>query len=103
IDYLPYLGGVVPNLLDYPAPGWTLASALTVDQSGNAYVTGTTGDPNFPATANAYQKTLAGALPPDSLMESPTDAFVAKVSSDGTTLDWATFIGGSNIDAGNTI
>jgi hypothetical protein len=56
----------------------------------NAYVTGFTSSLNFP-TANPIQATTAGG----------GDAFVTKVNSSGTGLDYSTYLGGS--DAGNGI
>jgi hypothetical protein len=65
---------------------------IAVDASGNAYVTGSTTSTNFPA-ANGPDVTFNGL----------TDAFVAKVASDGSGLVWAGYIGGSSIDAGRDI
>jgi len=58
--YSTYLGGN-----DYDA-----GSGIAVDRSGNAYVTGTTGSPNFPTTPGAFQTTYGGNF----------DAFVSKFS-----------------------
>ncbi|MCI0684016.1 MAG: Ig-like domain-containing protein [Gemmataceae bacterium] len=57
---------------------------IAVDGAGNAYVTGQTGSNNFPATANAFQSTYAGG----------TDAFVAKLSANGSQLLYSTYLGG---------
>ena len=65
---------------------------ITVDGSGNAYVTGETESINFP-TANPLQSTIAGA----------SDAFVAKLNPPGTTLAFATYLGGSGEDNGEGI
>jgi len=61
--YLTYLGG----------SGDDAATAVAVDGSGNAYVTGETESLNFP-TANALQPTLGGVQ----------NAFVAKIAGDDT-------------------
>ena len=58
---------------------------IAVDASGSAYVAGRTTSPNFPATLGAFQTTLNG----------DADAFVAKLSPDGSQVVWATFLGGS--------
>jgi hypothetical protein len=60
------------------------ASALALDGDGNIYVTGTTSSADFP-TMNALQPLLAGS----------SDAFVAKLASDGSTLIYSTYLGGS--------
>ena len=66
---------------------------LAVDASGNAYVTGGTQSSDFPVTANAFQKTLAGT----------SNAFVSKMNPTGTALAYSTFIGGTGSDAANSI
>jgi hypothetical protein len=59
------------------------SSAIAVDPSGNAYVTGVTASQNFPATASAFASHLTGT----------TSAFVAKLGPGGT-LAYATYLGG---------
>ncbi|MGA3017073.1 MAG: SBBP repeat-containing protein, partial [Bryobacteraceae bacterium] len=53
--------------------------AVAVDSSSNIYVTGTTDSTNFPLTPHAYLTT-------------PQFAFIAKVSADGSTLLYSTFL-----------
>lgn len=65
---------------------------IAVDPTGDTYVVGYTESTNFP-TANAFQSTNAGR----------GDAFVAKLSSNGTVLSFSTYLGGTNQDAGNDI
>jgi hypothetical protein len=65
------------------------ASELTIDGTGNAYLVGRTGSPNFPA------KNPAQATP-----GSVTDAFVTKVNPTGTGLTYSTVLGGSGTDYG---
>lgn len=60
------------------------AIAVAVDASGEVYFTGATASTNFPA-ANAFRNFNAG-------ME---DAFVAKLSADGSTLRYSSYLGGS--------
>jgi hypothetical protein len=81
--YSTYLGG---NNLDG-------ASGITVDASGNAYVTGITSSGNFP-TANPFQATLAGVR---------GDAFVTKFNPIGSALVYSTYLGGSGDDHGTDI
>jgi hypothetical protein len=65
LDYLTYLGtanylpgGAAPSC--NPA---NLVSAIAVDAEGNAYLSGSTSDPAFPATPGAFQTTLANPVP----------------------------------------
>jgi hypothetical protein len=69
-----YLGGLADDR----------ATAIAVDASGNAYITGSTYSPNFPVV-NAFQPALGGGQ----------DAFAAKLSSGGNALLYSTYIGGS--------
>jgi len=61
---------------------------IAVDGLGAAYLTGQTSSVNFPVTPGAYQiiKPTPGGV---------WDGFVAKVSSDGATLIYSTYLGGS--------
>lgn len=78
------------SAIDYASMiGGGLSSALAVDSTGNAYVVGETyiaGD--FPVV-NAYQSTFGGGS---------NDAFLVKVNSTGTALDYSTFLGGTGSD-----
>lgn len=58
------------------------AYGIAVDSSGNAYITGSAGS-GFPTTTGAYQRTYSGSL----------DAFVSKLSADGSTLLYSTYLG----------
>jgi hypothetical protein len=79
--YSTYLGG---NDMEYIDRG----IGITTDAAGAAYVTGSTGSPNFPIR-NAYQPFYGGQV----------DAFVAKFSTGGTLVS-STFLGGSNSEVG---
>ncbi|MFQ5612200.1 MAG: SBBP repeat-containing protein [Anaerolineae bacterium] len=79
LDYSTYLGGVS---VDH-------GRDIAVDAAGNAYVTGSTASSNFP-TANPFQAANAGS----------SDAFVAKLNPDGSTLLYATYLGGNQADSG---
>jgi hypothetical protein len=59
-------------------------TSIAADSSGNAYVAGYTKSTNFP-TASALQPTNHGGF----------DAFVAKISGDGSSLLYSTYLGGS--------
>ncbi len=62
---------------------------IAVDGAGNAFVTGWTASTNFPI-ANPLQSASGGGY----------DAFVAKLRTDGTALDYATYLGGNGSEAG---
>lgn len=68
--------------------------SVAVDPSGNIFVTGVTGSSgsSFP-TVNAIQSTSAGS----------NDGFVTKMSPDGLTLLYSTYIGGTNSDLARAI
>jgi len=73
----------------------TFASAIAVDTAGNAYIAGQTESPDFPTTVNAAQRNYGSGV--------WGDAFVAKLSADGSALLYSTFLGGSGNDAANGI
>jgi hypothetical protein len=85
--YATYLGG---NRSDGAREA--LGSDVAVDAAGNAYITGGTASPDFP-TVRALQVALKGQ----------TDAFVAKLSADGSQLIYSTFLGGTGGDGGQGI
>src|SRR5262249_33281225 len=61
---------------------------VAVDTSGNVFVTGITNSQDF-TTRNAFQPTITGAA---------EDAFITKISADGTNILFSSYLGGSNID-----
>lgn len=63
------------------------ANNIAVDGAGNAYVTGHTSSIDFPVTGGAYDTTYNGG---------ENDSFVAKLNADGTSLLYATYLGGSD-------
>lgn len=74
--YSTYLGGT----------GYDAGPAIAVDASKNVYVAGATASTNFPITAGAFDTQLGSAS---------DDAFVTKLSADGKTLIYSTYLGGS--------
>jgi hypothetical protein len=80
--YSTYLGGH-----DYE-----FGYAIAVDLAGRAYVTGATRSTDFP-TVNAWQPAHAGVWDPRQF--TPWDAFVAVLDPTGSTLQYATYFGGS--------
>ncbi len=100
LGYLTYIGQgnlvISPN--SHPA---NTANAITVDSSGNAYVVGSTFDPQFPATTGAYQTVYNGPAQIDST--SLPDAFAIKLKPQGTAPVWATYLGGTASDAASAV
>ncbi|MCP4541534.1 MAG: hypothetical protein GY832_30760 [Chloroflexi bacterium] len=82
--YAGYIGG----------SGYDSGYGIKVDGAGNAYVTGSTSssEATFPVTVG-----------PDLTYNGSSDAFVAKVASDGTSLLYCGYIGGSHDDYGRYI
>jgi hypothetical protein len=63
-----------------------------VDSAGNAYIAGKTQSPDFP-TVRALQATMRGM----------SDAFIAKLSADGSQLLYSTYLGGRSDESGTGI
>ncbi len=66
-------------------------AAIAVDDAGDVYVAGMTGSEDFPATPGAFDTTYAGGGSDPNLQG---DAFVAKLDATGSSLVYATFLGG---------
>jgi hypothetical protein len=84
-----YLGGSRGEnvgLLDVGTRG--LATGIAVDGAGEVYVTGATESPDFPTQGAAFTDS-DGAF---------ADIFVARLSADGQTLRYGSYIGGSGAD-----
>jgi len=76
-------------------------NAIAVDASGSAYLTGQTASPIFPVTQNAFQQSCVLKY----LEASPYTfcygyAFVSKMSTDGSSLIYSTYLGGGSGDTG---
>lgn len=103
LAYLTYLGSWRYVSQVFATAGNTV-NALAVDAAGNAYLTGSTTDPRFPSTPTAFQRTFSGpANPPPLPPEPASDAFVAKLSPDGGSLVWASYLGGTAADSARSI
>lgn len=63
---------------------------IAVNAAGNVYVTGRTYSANFPTTPGTFDPAYNGG----------GDAFVAKFSPNGSSLIYATFLGGNDADVG---
>lgn len=78
----------IDPVLSYAARLDAFINAIAVDASGNSYLAGTTHSANFPTTPGAFQPTHGGT----------SDALIAKLDPTGSTLLFATYLGGSGRD-----
>jgi len=69
-------------------------NGITLDLENNAYVSGTTFSSDFPTTADCFDNSFNGEF---------SDAFVFKLSPDGSSLIYSTFLGGKASDNGGNI
>lgn len=81
--YFTYLGGA----------GSDSATGIAVDPAGNAYVTGQSGSEDFP---------IRKAVQPDKFFFT-SDVFVSKLSADGASLAYSTYLGGTDLDVSSAI
>ena len=79
LEWSTFLGGTSGEHFD--------SQGMAVDESGAVYMLCWVGA-NTPTTPGSYQGSLAGGV----------DAWVGKLSPDGTTLLWATYLGGDMTD-----
>jgi hypothetical protein len=92
--YSTYLGG---SFSDF-------ANGITVDGSGNAYITGETRSTDFPATPGSFQPKCGTDQNCNAAGGSVfSDAFVTKINAGGTLVGYATYLGGSSDDTGIAI
>ncbi len=75
-------------------------NSATYDDNGNFYLGSTTNGSNFPVTTGAFQTTFGGGT---SVNNFPHDITISKFNSTGTTLLYATFIGGNGDDNPNSL
>lgn len=85
--YSTYIGGA----------GSESVNAVTVSESGEAFITGATSSSDFPTTPDAYRRNFSGGNALNG------DAFVAKLQADARGLKYSTYYGGSGGDSGNSI
>ncbi len=69
------------------------ATSIAVDAAGAIYIAGTASSMDFPVTSGSVQTTLKGAY----------NAFVSKLSPDGSALIYSFLLGGSKSDAATSI
>jgi hypothetical protein len=92
---------LVAKLTSSGATAWTKVltgtddqgTAVAVDSTDDAFVTGQTGSATFPTTAGAMQTQKAGG----------EDAFLTELDPTGSTLKYSTYLGGSGNDAGYAV
>src|SRR6202167_2784899 len=80
--YSTYLGG----------SGGDAANAIAIDPSGSAYITGITNSADFPVFRPLEPRAASGR-----------DAFVSRLSADGESLVFSTYLGGAGANQGNAI
>ena len=67
--------------------------AIAIDAAGNAWITGITGSTDFPVTPDGFDLTFNAVA----------DAFVAELSADGSSLLYATYLGGAQSEGGDDL
>jgi uncharacterized protein (TIGR03437 family) len=90
--YLTYVGSPAGEVSALGPAETITASAIAVDSMGDAYLTGSTNDPKFPATTGAYQTTLTVG----------SNAYAVKLNPSGAAV-WATYLGSPASDSANGI
>jgi len=85
LRYSTFLGGQV----------WDDGRSIVVDTAGDAYIVGMTQSSNFPTTPGAYDRTHNGYI--------EAEIWVARLESDGRSLVFSTYFGGSGWDEGQEI
>ncbi len=80
LEYSTFIGG---------ATAGDSGLAIAIDGAGSAYITGSTGSSDFPTTTGAFDTTYNAA-------SGAANAFVTKLSPDGSALAYSTYLGGFN-------
>jgi len=78
--------------------GADTSASIAIDSTGAAYVAGTTGSNDFPITPNAFQKSFKPDIPQGGAAGSST-GYVFKLASDGSALQFSTYLGGAGNDS----
>ncbi|MFH1891574.1 MAG: SBBP repeat-containing protein [Candidatus Zixiibacteriota bacterium] len=81
LEFCTFLGGANDDA----------GTGIALDDQGSAYITGYTESADFPSTPGCFQPSLAGFA----------DCFIAKFSTTGNSLEYCSFIGGSESENWN--
>jgi len=74
--------------------GNDVANGIALDDLGDIYITGATNSTNLPGVSpSSIQSSVAGG----------NDAFITKINSAGTAIDYSTYLGGNRSDFGKAI
>ena len=95
LDYSTYLGGSSTEYL----------GRIAVDAAGYATLAGTTNSRYYPTTSGSYQPVFGGGVVGSAGFgqRSAYDAFVTRLTPDGRSLVYSTFMGGANDDQANGV
>ncbi len=92
LGYSTYLGG----------EDWELLAGMAIDDGGNMYLGGSTRSIFFPTTPGAFGDMFVGGIGACPVPFGPVnncfDWFVTKLSTDGSTMAYSTFVGGHRED-----
>ena len=91
--YSTFIGGTGSNIANYGMPN--VPGGIAVDANGYAYVVGVTLSSDFPITSSAYQSTPVS--------NATSMIFLAKLTSNGQSLLYSTFLGGNAANWANGI
>jgi Bacterial Ig-like domain (group 3)/FG-GAP-like repeat/FG-GAP repeat/Beta-propeller repeat/NHL repeat len=97
LSYSTYLGGsgLATSIDDTSFFEGDSPLRMTVDTAGSAYVVGTAFSTDFPTTTGAYQRSNKAAA------NFASNAFVAKLNPNGSSLVYSTYLGGSGVSPGS--
>jgi len=85
LKYATYIGGI----------GHDIPNDIKANNKGEVFITGYTMSNDFPTTTNAYRTVAPGTT--------KSNAFVLRLSDDGSSLIYSTYLGSGNTDHGKAI